>query len=213
MQAPSRSSPQHPPPGHARPTPTPLSIHRQQAGQALRCPPNPARKGLRALPGRSGSWSPCLTVRGSSSLPILLLLWLLLTTVGSTGCRSTHFPENPKEHPLARKLRESNPYYLMLANGVFSRVVAIQPLETTSANLKRIKNQLWPRLEPLATPAEIETLLRSEQLTGVADAVKASRAALASQRPADADPGLEAGAVKQGLIEAYYGFFPPTPAR
>ncbi len=33
-----------------------LSMNRRQVGRALRCPPSPARRGLRALPGMAGSW-------------------------------------------------------------------------------------------------------------------------------------------------------------
>ena len=78
--------------------------------------------------------------------------------------------------------------------------------------LLQIKERHWKKLEPLRTSAEIVTHLRDQGLPQAATAIQTSLNALAAQRPAALDANLEATAVKQGLIEAYYGFFPrPEP--
>lgn len=155
---------------------------------------------------------PARTPRPSCPRALLVLLCLGVLALSPGGCRSTHFPDNPKEHPLAKRLREADPYYLLLANGVFSRVVAVQPPATASESVRAIKEKHWARLESLAEPGSITAFLRAEGLAEVADGIQIALAALAGQKPSTASAALEADAVKQGLIEAYYGLFPATPA-
>jgi hypothetical protein len=143
----------------------------------------------------------------------LLLPLLLGLTLSAAACRSTHFPDHPQEHRLARELAAApDPYYKFLANGVFSRLAGLPPEATTKGLLRQLKEQHWKHLEHLTTSQAVVAELRRRGLPQVADTIQTALQALAAQRPAAPDPKLEAAAVKQGLIEAYYGFFPP-PAR
>lgn len=145
------------------------------------------------------------------SLASLLFLPLLLgLTLSAAACRSTHFPDHPQKHRLAEALAAApDPYYKLLANGVFSRLAGRLPETTTKDWLRQIKEQHWNHLEKLPSSQAVVTELRDRGLPQVADTVQTALKALASQRPATLDPKLEAAAVKQGLVEAYYGFFPP----
>ncbi len=142
---------------------------------------------------------------------LLLLGCLLLGGLAATSCRSTKFPDHPQEHRLAVELRQApHPYYRLLANGVFSRTVGLQPPEEAKRMLAEIKTDHWAALATMDAAPAITTYLRGHGLNAVADAIQAAMDALANQQPSPLDGKLEAAAVKQGLIQAYYGLFPPT---
>ncbi|MCZ7639403.1 MAG: hypothetical protein M5U12_27190 [Verrucomicrobia bacterium] len=100
------------------------------------------------------------------SLGGLLLLPLLLgLTLSAAACRSTHFPDHPQQHRLAEALAAApDPYYKLLANGVFSRLAGRLPEATTKEWLRQIKEQHWKHLEPLASAQAVVTELRDRGL-------------------------------------------------
>jgi hypothetical protein len=157
----------------------------------------------------------CAHPRGwSGSFGGIIALSLLMAACAPVGCRSTHFPEHPTEHRLAKELAAApHPYYKFLANGVFGRAVAVQPRAAAQQMLKDLKEKQWPEVEPLKSSAEIAAYLRAHDAAPLAQAIDDSQRALASQQPATLETELEATAVKQGFIEAYYGLFPPPGNR
>lgn len=126
------------------------------------------------------------------------------------ACTTTRFPENPEQHRLyGELLAAGHEYYFNVGAGVKSLVLGILPESEARAAAAEIRSR-WGDIDPLDTAAEIVAYLDGVGLAEVAGRISETLEANASGRPTDGvDERLEAAAVKQGLIDAFFELNPP----
>lgn len=131
---------------------------------------------------------------------------VVLVLAGCTmGCRSTRFPEDPEAHPLYEELQDApHRYYFLVRTGVRSRLLGILPDKRRQRQLLRIKRQ-WAAIDRWQTAEALLDYFRTHGLTPTAKRVAATlEANAANAPPGGAREHLEAGAIKIGLLQAYY---------
>ncbi len=117
---------------------------------------------------------------------------------------ATQFPEKPPAHPIARKIQEAGgPYYFNVQQGVFSRVVAIQPENLMRALLSAVEAR-WDDVDSLETSDALVNYFRARGLAPLAERIEETLSKNAQRKPSDFDHRLEARAIKQGLVEVFY---------
>lgn len=134
----------------------------------------------------------------SAAIPSAALLLLILG-----ACTTTRFPENPEDHRLYDALEAAgHEYYFNVRAGVSSRVLGIQPEADAIAAIAQVR-QWWPDIDRLDASPEITAYLNAHGLGVVADGIDETLLQNQGNSPPDGiDEGLEAAAVKQGLIDA-----------
>ncbi len=147
---------------------------------------------------RPSDRNPCRIRSVPISLATLVLLMLALSSC------ATQFPEEPPAHPITRKIQEAGgPYYFSVQQGVFSRVVAIQPEDLMRALLSAVEAQ-WGDIDALDTSGALISYFRAHGLAPIAERIDETISKNAQTRPLDFDHRLEARAIKQGLVNAFY---------
>lgn len=130
----------------------------------------------------------------------------LMVLLGLAACSTTKFPENPEAHRLYEELQAApDEYYFLVRTGVRSRVMGLDEAAARAA-LDAVAAR-WDAVDPLMTTDALLAFLRTNDLAILVPPIEETLAQNAASRPAGgADARLEAAAVKQGLIEAFYEF-------
>lgn len=128
------------------------------------------------------------------------LLLLPLAALGPAGCGGV--PRNAARTRYSKQLEHAQPYYKTLRTGIFSRTVTLQP-ESYAWQLLQSVAKHWDALDDLASAEKLAAFLDAQKLQPLALRVRQALKAGLRERPKNADPALEAGAIKQGLLEAY----------
>ena len=137
---------------------------------------------------------------------------VVVLLVSAAACRSTQFPDNPEAHRLYLELEQApHPYYFNVRNGVKSHVLGMRAPDGTAAVIAQIR-EIWSELDALDTTAEILNVLETRGPDGLSERI-IEVIGRAESPPGGADPRLEAGAVKQGLVDAAYEFKRETGGR
>ncbi len=141
-------------------------------------------------------------------IPRRLAVLALLMALGLGACSTTKFPENPEAHRLYEELEAApDEYYFLIRTGVRSRVLGLAE-DTARAALGAIEAR-WDEIDPLSTTDALLGYLQTNGPQALAAPIEETLAQNAGSRPdGGADAALEAGAVKQGLIEAFYEIEP-----
>ncbi|MFQ5929503.1 MAG: hypothetical protein ACE5NA_04435 [Nitrospiraceae bacterium] len=131
------------------------------------------------------------------------LVPLVLLMMALSSC-TTKFPENPEKHRLFKELQAaSHEYYFLVRKGVASRVMGIQP-EAQMRELLRALEARWGDVDSLDASDALINYFRANGLAPIAERVEETLSRNEPSRPPDLDPRLEAGAIKQGLVDAFY---------
>lgn len=131
---------------------------------------------------------------------LVCLLVFLLAGLGLTSCGGV--PKNAARTRYSRQLEHAQPYYKTLRTGIFSRAVTLQP-ESYAWQLLQSVAKHWDALDDLASAEKLAAFLDAQKLGPLALRVRQALKAGLRERPKNANPTLEAGAIKQGLLEAY----------
>jgi hypothetical protein len=138
------------------------------------------------------------TVRRSSPLRLAGLLGLVALVTSSCG----GVPKNAARTRYSKALEKAQPYYKTLRTGMFSRAVTMQPESYAWQQLQQVAKH-WDTLDKIDSAQSLAGFLDKNQMQPLAVRVRQAIAAGRRDRPPKADPKLEAGAIKQGLLEAY----------
>lgn len=126
-----------------------------------------------------------------------LLFALCALVVGCGGV-----PKNAARTRYSKALEKAQPYYKTLRTGIFSRMVTMQPESYAWQQLQQVA-KFWDKLDDIESAEKLAAFLDANKMTPLAVRVRQALTAGKTERPAKADPKLEAGAIKQGLLEAY----------
>ncbi|MCK5795958.1 MAG: hypothetical protein KAI47_02165 [Deltaproteobacteria bacterium] len=111
-------------------------------------------------------------------------------------------PTKVSQTRYAKALEKAQPYYKTLRTGIFSRAVTMQPESYAWQQLQRVAKH-WETLDVMVSAEALATFLGKNQMQPLAARVRQALQAGRRDRPVKALPKLEAGAIKQGLLEAY----------
>lgn len=140
----------------------------------------------------------------SSTRPVLTSVVTLVFLAMALSSCATQFPESPQKHRLFEELEKApHPYYFVVERGVFSRILGIQP-ETRMRELLSTVKARWGEVGSLDTAGTLISYLRAKGLAPIADRIEETLSKNMQTRPPDLDRRLEAGAIKQGLVDAFY---------
>lgn len=144
-------------------------------------------------------------LRSGSFVKRRAVMVVLVLVVCAAGCRSTRFPEDPEAHPLYEELQAApHRYYFLVRTGVCSRLLGLLPDEKRRQQLMRIKRR-WAAVDRWQTAEALLDYFRAHGLTPTAKRVAVTLEANAPNAPpGGARKRLEAGAIKVGLLQAYY---------
>lgn len=134
------------------------------------------------------------------SSPLRLAALLGLVALLAPGCGGV--PKNAAATRYSKALEKAQPYYKTLRTGMFSRAVTMQPESYAWQQLQQVAKH-WDTLDKLDSAQAIAMFLDKNKMRPLAARVRQAIAAGKPDRPMKADPKLEAGAIKQGLLEAY----------
>ncbi len=132
--------------------------------------------------------------------PLRLITLLALAALIAPGCGGV--PQNAATTRYSKALEKAQPYYKTLRTGMFSRAVTMQPESYAWQQLKQVATH-WDTLDKIESAQALARFLDAHQMQPLAARVRQAIAAGRTDRPAKANPRLEAGAIKQGLLEAY----------
>lgn len=124
----------------------------------------------------------------------------LLVALALAGCGGV--PSNAARTRYSKQLEHAQPYYKTLRTGIFSRAVTLQP-ESYAWQLLQSVARHWDALDGIESAEKLAAFLDGQKLSALALRVRQALAAGRTERPKNANPALEAGAIKQGLLEAY----------
>ena len=111
-------------------------------------------------------------------------------------------PAKVSQTRYAKALEKAQPYYKTLRTGIFSRAVTMQPESYAWEQLQRVAKH-WETLDAMTSAEALAAFLATHGMQALAARVRQALVAGRRERPVKAQAKLEAGAIKQGLLEAY----------
>jgi hypothetical protein len=156
------------------------------------------------------SWTqPAICLRAKNLAGELLGVCAVMLLVGCASSPkpnlATAFPPSAQAYIFHAQLaaRPTDDYYKMLRSGMAARTIAIQPESVAWQEIKKLK-VVWPSIERCESPEEVIKAVEAGGMKVVAERARKHREGLVSRRPKLLRPPMEAGALKQGLLDAYY---------
>lgn len=135
----------------------------------------------------------------------LLATVLVSSMVLTTGCASmSAFPPSPKQHRYYTKLvSPPDAYYKGLVQGLYDRLTKTAKVNTSWQQLLSMSRG-WSIVDKLDRVDDVQAFMRAHKLRFLVKQVREVRESQRAQRPATVNDALEAGAVKQAMVHAYY---------
>lgn len=134
-----------------------------------------------------------------------LATMVVSSLVLTAGCASmSAFPLSPKQHRYyARLVSPPDAYYKGLVQGLYDRLTKTEKLETSWKQLLSMSRG-WETVDKLDRVEDVQAFMRTHKLRFLVKQVSEVRKSHRAQRPATVNDALEAGAVKQAMVHAYY---------